>query len=97
MTAYVIVDIEVENEEVFKEYAAKADAILKEVPGFRNLTIDVQPKVLEGNWKPSTVVVHEFPDYEAAQKFYYSEAYAPLIQLRQSATKASVILVNGRE
>ncbi|KAF6614168.1 DUF1330 domain-containing protein, partial [Paenibacillus sp. EKM208P] len=47
-------------------------------------------------WKPSIVVVHEFPTYEAAKQFYYSDDYAPLIKLRQSGTQANVILVNGR-
>ncbi|KFN07065.1 MAG: DUF1330 domain-containing protein [Paenibacillus macerans] len=76
-------------EEVFKQYAAQADTILQEVPGFRNLSLDDRPKMLEGTWKPAMIVVHEFPDYEIAQKLYYSDAYAPLIKLRQSATKAN--------
>lgn len=96
MSAYVIVDIKVEEEAVFKQYAELADALLQEVPGFRNLTLDPQPETLEGTWKPSIVVVHEFPTYEAAKQFYYSDDYAPLIKLRQSGTQANVILVNGR-
>ncbi|AFC31093.1 hypothetical protein PM3016_4323 [Paenibacillus mucilaginosus 3016] len=98
MSAYVVVDIEVLNEEVFQNYVSRVEALLKEeVPGFRNLSAERSPKGLEGPWQPSMIVIHEFPDMETASRFYYSDAYAPLIELRQSASSASVVLVAGRE
>jgi len=53
----------------------------------------VQP--LEGGWSPKRVVVVEFPTMEQAQKWYRSAEYAPLIKLRQKASKGKLLLVEG--
>jgi uncharacterized protein (DUF1330 family) len=40
-------------------------------------------------------VVLEFPSLEQAQKFYRSPEYAPLIKLRQSASRGKLLIVEG--
>jgi uncharacterized protein (DUF1330 family) len=51
--------------------------------------------VKEGGWAPKRVVVLEFPSMEQAQKWYHSPEYAPLIKLRQKASKGKLILLEG--
>jgi uncharacterized protein (DUF1330 family) len=41
------------------------------------------------------VVVLEFPSLEQAQKWYRSPEYAPLIVLRQRASRGRLILLEG--
>jgi uncharacterized protein (DUF1330 family) len=41
------------------------------------------------------VVVLEFPSLEQAQKWYRSPEYAPLIALRQRASRGRLILLEG--
>ena len=42
------------------------------------------------------MVVLEFPSMEQALKWYDSPEYAPLIKLRQKASKGKLIIVEGR-
>lgn len=53
------------------------------------------PLVLEGDWAPSRVVVYEFPDREAAQRFWDSPEYRPLKELRRRHSTVKVIVVDG--
>jgi uncharacterized protein (DUF1330 family) len=41
------------------------------------------------------MVMLEFPSYEQALKWYRSAEYAPLITLRQKASKGRLLLVDG--
>ena len=50
---------------------------------------------LEGGWKPARVVVLEFPDYAAAERFYDSPEYKPVLDMRLKAGKSKAILVDG--
>jgi uncharacterized protein (DUF1330 family) len=50
---------------------------------------------LEGGWQPKRLAVLEFPTLDQALKFYRSEEYAPLIKLRQSASRGRMVVVEG--
>ena len=52
-------------------------------------------ELLEGDWDPLRIVIIEFPDMDAARAWHDSEAYAPLIELRQSASVTDIVLVEG--
>ena len=41
------------------------------------------------------VVIIEFPDLEAAKGWYESDDYAPLRELRRSASKTDIFVVEG--
>jgi len=50
---------------------------------------------LEGGWSPKRLAVLEFPTLEQALKWYRSPEYAPLIKLRQKASRGRMVLVEG--
>jgi uncharacterized protein (DUF1330 family) len=50
---------------------------------------------LEGDWDPKRIVVIEFPDMGAARAWYTSDGYAPLRELRRSASVTDIVLVEG--
>ncbi|HLM11075.1 MAG TPA: DUF1330 domain-containing protein, partial [Reyranella sp.] len=52
-------------------------------------------RTLEGGWQPPRVVVLEFPSYEAAERFYDSPEYKPVLEMRLKAGKSRAILVDG--
>lgn len=94
MSAYVIADIEVTDPAGYEEYRKQVLAVVTKYGGrfvVRGGKID--PK--EGGWAPKRIVVVEFPSLEQAQKWYDSPEYAPLIKLRQKASKGRLILVEG--
>lgn len=52
-------------------------------------------EILEGDYGPKRVVIIEFPDFDAAKGWYESDHYAPLRQLRQSASDTDIWVVEG--
>jgi len=52
-------------------------------------------ELLEGDWDPLRIVIIEFPDMDAARAWYHSDAYAPLRELRRSASVTNIVLVEG--
>ena len=95
MPAYLIADITVQKPEVFAEYRKQVGATVEKYRG-RFLTRGGAHEVLErGDWRPSRVVVIEFPDMATAKAWYNSPEYAPLLEMRLSAATGPVILVEG--
>ena len=54
-----------------------------------------QQEILEGDYEPMRVVIIQFPDLEAAKGWYHSDDYAPLRELRRSASTTHIVAVEG--
>jgi uncharacterized protein (DUF1330 family) len=94
MSAYVIGEIEVTDPAVYEDYRKQVLAVVTKYGGkFLVRGGKVDPK--EGGWNPKRVVVLEFPSVAQAQQFYHSPEYAPLLKLRQKASKGRLIIVEG--
>ena len=94
MSAYIIVDVKILDPEKYKEYARQAPPTIS-AHGGRYLARAGKTEVLEGDVVPHRVVFLEFPDYERAREWWNSEMYRLPKPLRQSASEASMILVDG--
>jgi uncharacterized protein (DUF1330 family) len=94
MSAYVIAEIDVVDPVAYEDYRKQVPAVVTKYGGkFIVRGGKIEPK--EGGWTPKRIVVLEFPSMAQAQKFYDSPDYAPLIKLRQKASKGKLILVEG--
>ena len=94
MSAYVIAEIEVVDPAAYEEYRKQVPAVIAKYGGkFLVRGGKIEPR--EGGWAPKRIVVVEFASMAQAQKFYDSPDYAPLIKLRQKASKGKLILVEG--
>jgi uncharacterized protein (DUF1330 family) len=94
MAAYVIGDIEVTDPAIYEEYRKQVPATVEKYGGrFAARGGKVEP--LEGGWAPKRAVLLEFPSFEQALKWYRSPEYAPLIKLRQKASRGKLFLVEG--
>ena len=94
MSAYVIAEIDVVDPAAYEDYRRQVLAVVTKYGGkFIVRGGKIEPK--EGGWTPKRIVVVEFPSLAQAQKFYDSPEYAPLIKLRQKASKGKLILVEG--
>lgn len=94
MTAYVIGDIEVTDQATYDEYRKQVLATIEKYGG-RFAVRGGRVEALEGGWAPKRAVMVEFPSYEQALKWYRSPEYAPLIKLRQKASRGRLFLVEG--
>ena len=93
MNAYVIGEIEVTDPAVYDDYRKQVLSTITKYGG-RFLVRGSRCEALEGA-SPKRMVLLEFPSYEQALKWYRSPEYAPLIKLRQKASRGELIVVEG--
>jgi uncharacterized protein (DUF1330 family) len=77
-----------------QQYMAQIEPVI-EAAGGRYLVRGGTHTVLEGDWKPTRLVIVEFPSIEAAQSFYMSPANESLRTMRQGASSANIVGVEG--
>jgi uncharacterized protein (DUF1330 family) len=97
MPAYFVIELPVEEGEVIAEYEDHATAPVLEAGG-RFLIRGNTYRPLEGDWHPARLVVMEFPDLDAVERFYNSETNQRLRKIRERATggkPARAIAIEG--
>ena len=95
MPAYVIVDIiETTDAKKMEQYKAAVTPTVQKYGG-RYIAVGGPFEVKEGNWKPTFPVVLEFPDLAAANRWYGSPEYKPLLALRLAATRGNMVFLQG--
>ncbi|WP_217576779.1 DUF1330 domain-containing protein [Mesorhizobium sp. GbtcB19] len=94
MPAYVISDVTIRDRDVIETYRTRAAASIA-VHGGRYLVRGGDVETLEGNWMPGPLIVVEFPDIEAARRWYRSDEYAAALEVRDTALSRNLILVDG--
>jgi len=94
MPAYVIANVTVTDLPAMEEYRKQVPATLAKYGG-RFLVRGGGHQTVEGDWKPTRLVVIEFPSLADAKRWYDSEEYrAPKAQ-RIRAGRTSMIMVEG--
>jgi uncharacterized protein (DUF1330 family) len=94
MAYYVIFDVTIHDLPKYQEYMAKIKPVI-EAAGGRYLVRGGAHMVIEGDWRPTRLVIFEFPSLAAAQSFYGSPEYQTLKALRQEASSANIVGVEG--
>src|SRR5207245_3188423 len=94
MAAYVIAEIEVTDPALYEDYRKQVPATV-EKHGGRFIVRGGKVEALEGGWSPKRLVVLEFPTLQKALGWYRSADYAPLIKLRQRASRGKLIAIEG--
>lgn len=94
MSAYLIVDVEIHDKNVYAEYRRQVLPLVQKHGG-RFIVRGGAHETLEGEWRPQRLVIIEFPDMAALKAWYRSPEYAKLIELRQGASRGSLVAVEG--
>ncbi|MBT3943095.1 MAG: DUF1330 domain-containing protein [Chloroflexi bacterium] len=94
MAVYTVAEITIKDEEAYKEYQAKVPATI-EMYGGRYLVRGGEVAPGEGDWNPGRVVILEFPDAAALQKWATSPEYAPVAEIRHRAADTRSFMVQG--
>ena len=94
MAAYVIVRIEVTDPEAFEAYRQQVPAVIEQFGG-EYVVRGGEQEVLEGDWPFSRTVVLKFPSMDQARAWHASSEYEGPKALRRSASKGSMIVVEG--
>ena len=94
MKGYLILDFTIINVPEFMEYVEKIPVYLSKHSG-RYLVEGVTPEILEGDWKPKTIVVLEFEAQENVNNFLSDPEVKQLFTIRHKNTKSNLIKVSG--
>ena len=94
MSAYVVVEIEVLDQERYEEYKQLAPPAIAAYGG-RYLVRGGEVETLEGSWSPKRLVIVEFPSVERAREWWRSAEYERAKALRQACARTEMIVVAG--
>jgi uncharacterized protein (DUF1330 family) len=95
MSAYLIVDTQIENPDEYEEYKKLAKPIAEKYGGVyrvRGGDMDILETDL---WTPTRMVIIEFPDMDAARGFVNSEEYVPVKPLRRNNARCTLTILDG--
>jgi len=94
MSAFVIVEIEVHDQDLYKSYTQLTPASIASYQG-KFVVRGGETMVLEGNWQPKRLALLEFPSMEIANSWWHSEEYTKAREIRQRAATTKMIIVDG--
>jgi uncharacterized protein (DUF1330 family) len=94
MSAYIIADIDIIDPAAYEDYRKQVPAVIARYGG-KYLARGGKVEPLEGGWLPKRIALLEFPSMEQALKFYRSPEYAPLLAIRQKASRGKLVIVEG--
>ena len=92
MSAFILVEVDIHNMEVYEEYKKLTPTSLEPFGGkfvIRGLPVEA----LEGEWKHDRLVLLEFPNREKALEWYNSETYQKAKKIREKASSANFFIV----
>ena len=96
MAAYIIVNYQVDNPELYGEYMQSAAGALGIGDGTELVAFDTESEVVEGDTAGHQTVVLKFDSKERAREVWDSEAYQAVVGKRHDATSRHfAVLVNG--
>ncbi|MBM4795474.1 DUF1330 domain-containing protein [Streptomyces sioyaensis] len=94
MPAYVIVNVNVLDEEAGLAYAHVAQKSILSYGG-RYLVAGPTPEPVEGTWDSSRLVVIEFPDMDRIREWYDSSEYRRAREIREGKVTVGMLFVEG--
>ncbi len=95
MSAFLIVDTQIEDSDAYEKYKKLAKPIAEKYGGryrARGGALDIVETDL---WTPTRIVIIEFPDMHAARAFVDSDEYAPVKPLRRENARCTLFIVEG--
>lgn len=96
MSCYFVARITINDPAGYDAYLDGFDEAFAQHDG-EVVAVDESPRRLEGEWSADRLVLIRFPDEAAARRWYDSPEYQKLIQVREKAASAEIVLVTGRD
>lgn len=92
MSAFVLVEVSIQDPEVYEEYKKLTPPSVEAFGG--KFVIRGNPvQVMEGEWKFDRMVLLEFPTKEIALEWYHSDQYRKAKKIREKASSANFFIV----
>ncbi len=94
MPAYIVVEANISDFAKFKAYTEVVPPLVSQFGG-EYIVMGGEHDPLEGEWGKTRVVMHRWPDLEAARAFWHSDEYVAAKKLREGTGEFRVMLVDG--
>lgn len=94
MAAYLIADIDVFNQELYREYTQKASGIVHRFGGCY-LVRGAAAESLSGNWMPERLLIIKFDSMERLKECFSCDEYKAIAHLRKESTRSRSVIVEG--
>ena len=94
MSVYIVAQLKIHDREQYASYSDGFMEIFVKYDGTL-LSVEESPEVLEGDWKPTRLVLLEFPHRRAIREFLDDPEYKPLKELRHQVASSSLVAVDG--
>ena len=95
MKAYCLFDnVHVHDLPSLEKYKTIAAPLVEKYDG-KYVVLGGRFHVTEGSWSPTYLVMIEFPSYEKATQWYYSEDYKAAKAMRLSAVDSNAVIMEG--
>ena len=92
---YLLVDVDIHNIDEYKKYLDKVKPMVEKYGGkylIKGGEIDAKETDL---WKPTRIVLVQFPNKISALNWYNSEEYRPLKNLRLNNATSNILFIEG--
>ena len=91
---YVLLQVNVNDPEVFKKYPELSEKIISKFGG-KYLFRGGEFEVLEGSWDFKRNVLLEFENISKAQEWYNSSEYQEALKIRSNSAASNLIIIEG--
>ena len=94
MPAHIVGQIPVRDSATYDRHRELVSPTIAAYGG-RYLARGGSTETLEGTWRPTRLVIVEFPSAERAREWWSSPEYAPAKALRQQSADTEMVLLEG--
>lgn len=91
---YVLLQVNVNDPEVFKKYPELSEKIISKFGG-KYLFRGGEFEILEGSWDFKRNVLLEFENISKAQEWYNSSDYQEALKIRSNSATSNLIIIEG--
>jgi len=95
MTGFVIIEIDVHNQEEYNKYTKLVSRSFTKYSG-EIIVGGGQIIPLEGHWKPKRIIIIAFPTVRLAKDWWESKSYQAASIFRHKAATTKMIVVEGK-
>jgi len=96
MSIYIIAQFKIHDRAAYDRYEESFGPIFEKYDG-KMLSVDEDPKVLQGAWDYTRSVLIEFPNKESAYAWMTSPEYQEIAKYRLAGSEGQSIMVKGYE
>jgi uncharacterized protein (DUF1330 family) len=91
---YAVAQIRIDDRERYREYEAGFLPIFQKYGG-ELVAVDDAPRLAEGEWPYTRLVVLRFEDADQADAWYRSDEYQELMKIRQESSQGVLLFAQG--